>query len=382
MPVPKGFRVATLFGIPVRIDPTWFIVLLLLSWTLSTSYFPEHHQGWSRGIYWILGTSGAILLFLSVLLHELGHALVARGADMRVHGITLFLFGGVSEVTEEPPSAAVEVKVTAGGWLVSAALAVICYIVHRLMPSATQVSAVVKALFGWLAAVNAMLFVFNGIPGFPLDGGRLLRAFLWYFLKSLRRATYIASNVGAGFGILFIVLGVFQFITGRFVGGLWLAMIGLFLRNAARASYSQMLLRQALEGVPVSQLMSTELVTVPPSITLRELVRDHFMRHRFHSFPVVEGERLRGMISLHDVKEVDEGEWDVRTVQDVLDRQGPAEVGTVSPFADAMDAFAEMARTGRGRLAVVDGDRLVGIVSRRDILHFLAIKTDLLPEGV
>jgi len=377
----RGFRIATLFGIPVRIDPTWFIILVLLTWTLSTGYFPARYDGWSTSVYWVLGAGGAVLLFASVLLHELGHAVVARRSRMRVEGITLFLFGGVSELSGEPPSAAVEVRVTLGGWLISALLAVVFYGLYRITPAATHAGAVLRALFGWLAVVNAMLFVFNGIPGFPLDGGRLLRAFLWYVTKSLRRATYIASNVGAGFGIVFILIGVLNFIGGRFVGGMWLAMIGLFLRSAARASYSQMLLRQALEGVPVSRLMSTQLVTVSPSLTLRELVSDHFMRHRFHSFPVIEDDRLRGMISLHDVKEVAESEWDTRTVRDVLERQGRTDLPAVSPAADAMDAFAEMARTGRGRLPVVEGDRLVGIVSRRDILHFLALKTDLLPEG-
>lgn len=381
MPVTRGFRVATIFGLPIRIDATWFLILALLSWTLAVNYFPHVHEGLPRSSYWLLGLAAAVLLFFSVLLHELGHAVAALRWGLRVEGITLFMFGGVSELAEEPASAGAEAEVTLSGWLVSAALAIVAYALSLLFRGESATASVLRILFQYLALANAILFIFNAIPAFPLDGGRLLRAGLWQLTGSLRKSTYIASTIGSGFGLFLIAVGVLNFFAGQFVGGMWYALIGMFVRNAAQAGYHQMLLRRALEGVPVAQLMTADVITAPPDITADELVRDYFMRHHVHSFPVVRDGELLGLVTLANVRDLDEDQRAVRSVADILPDAETGGVPTLSPDQDAMEALALMAATGRGRLPVVENGELAGIVSRRDIMHFLAVKTDLLPEA-
>lgn len=382
----KGLRIATIFGLPIRIDPTWFIVLALLSWTLASYYFPQQfegagQEGLSTAQYWILGVGSAILLFASVLLHELGHAVAAKKSNMPVEGITLFMFGGVSELGDTPPGPGAEAKVTLCGWLISAVLAVIFYIVYRSLPSENTSGAIATAMFRYLALVNGLLFAFNGLPGFPLDGGRLLRALIWRVTGSLRKATYYASNIGAGFGLFLIIWGIASFLlTRNLVGGVWLALIGMFLRSGAHAAYSQLLIRRALQGVPVSDLMTRDPVTVEPDLSLQQVIDDYFMKHHFHSFPVAQDGAFRGILSLNDIKEVDPSKRGEMRVADVVEQDEEA-MTTIAPDADAMDALEIMSRTGRGRIPVTEGERLVGIVSRRDVMHFLAVKTDLVPEG-
>jgi Zn-dependent protease/CBS domain-containing protein len=378
----QSFKIMTLFGLPVRIDPTWFIILALVTWSLAEAYFPDRYPGQTAGIYWTLGLVGAVMLFASVLLHELGHAVTAKRNDVPVGGITLFMFGGVSELSDEPPSPGTEAKVTLCGWLISAGLALVFYGLYRVTGDESGPAAMAQVLFGYLALVNALLFVFNGLPGFPLDGGRLLRALLWRITGSLRKATYVASQIGAGFGLALILFGVLTIIGGGFVGGLWFALIGLFLRSGAQASYTQLMVRQALQGVPVSRVMSHDVISVDPSASLRDVVDDYFMEHHHRSFPVARDGRLVGTVRLEDVKEFDRAEWDTRQVRDLLERKKGEEVLQVDPRADTMDVLKEMARTGQGRVSVVENDELVGIVSRRDIMHVLAVKTDLAPEDV
>ena len=381
MPGRRGFRLATVFGIPIRIDPTWFLVITLLSWTLSTVYFPGKYPAFSVRLQWTLGVSAALLLFVCVLVHELGHALEARRSRIAVEGLTLFMFGGVSELRDEPPSAAAEARMTLAGWLLSAVLAALSFGVYVVLPTDSTGWLATRALFKYLTLVNGLLFTFNGIPGFPLDGGRLLRAFIWWATGNLRRATQVASRVGSFFGVGLIGLGLLSIFKGAFIPGIWVGLIGLFLRNGAQAGYRQMLLRRALQGVPVSRLMTRNVVTVSSPVTLQALVSDYFMRHHFHSFPVVDDGLLKGIVSLHDVKEVTPSALASFTVGDLLAHREDAGPWGISPGMDAMDVLAEMARTGRGRLPVIVGGELVGIVTRRDITQFLAIRTDLLPEG-
>lgn len=375
----KGFKIATVAGLPIRIDPSWFIIVALLSWTLATGYFPAKYKGFTTATYWVIGVAAAILLFVSVLLHELGHAYLAKRCNLPAEGITLFLFGGVSELPGEPTSPGDEAKVTLGGWLVSALIAAICYAISLLLRGTGTGSVVAMALFQYLAVVNTLLFVFNGIPGLPLDGGRLCRALVWKATGSIRKATSVASSIGTAFGTALIVLAVINVFFGSLIGGLWLGLIGLFLRASAQASYRQLVIRRALKGMSVGDLMSSNVVTVSPAATISEAMDQTFMKHHYHGFPVVEDGHVQGIISLHDLKQIDREAWERTTVGQVIESKN-RDVVTLHPQDDAMDAFATMTKSGRGRLPVVENGELVGILSRRDVLHMLAVKTDLVPE--
>ncbi|MFA5617638.1 MAG: CBS domain-containing protein, partial [Syntrophorhabdaceae bacterium] len=234
----------------------------------------------------------------------------------------------------------------------------------------------IAGVLRYLAMINAILAVFNLLPAFPLDGGRILRSGLWVWKKDLRRATRTASRIGEGFGILLIVLGVFQFLTGNFIGGMWLFLIGMFLRNSARSAYEQLLIRQALEGEPVSRFMSTDPVTVKPSVLVRDLVDDYVYKYHYKMFPIVEDSgQLVGCVTTKQVKEVPRQDWDVKRVSDIS--QPCSEETVVTPQTDAMKALSIMSRTGTSRLLVATGDRLVGILALKDMLKFLSLKVEM-----
>jgi CBS domain-containing protein len=240
-----------------------------------------------------------------------------------------------------------------------------------------------QALYGvikYLAFINAALAIFNLIPGFPLDGGRLLRALLWMMTDDLRKATRVASTVGSAFGLGLILLGFIQIMVNPhlWLGGLWLALIGFFLRTAAQGSYRQLLLRRALQGISVGQVMSTNVVTVSPDLLVSDLVHDYFMRHRFHSFPVLDGDQLVGLVTLHEVKQVPRAQWEKVTVREVMNKR--VITLDISPHDNAMTAWILMAAQGVGRVPVVEDGRLVGIISQYDLVRFLNFASDLSPE--
>ena len=367
------FRV---FGIPIRLDPTWFIIFALVAWTLAAAYFPTTFRGFDRHVYWIMGAVASLMLFFSVLVHELGHSYAAQRLDIPVKSITLFLFGGISETMDEPRNARAEWIMTVAGWGISLVLALVCFGASKLITGTSQASLATFAVVRYLAWINLLLFIFNGLPGLPLDGGRLLRASIWYFTGNIQKATYIASTTGSFFGILLIAGGVLMLFTGNLVGGMWFILIGFFLRNGAKSSYQQLVFRRALEGVHVADVMAQDVVSVPAEISVEQAVNDYFLRYHYHSFPVMEdGDRLAGIISLHDIRGIDRDKWRDTRVRDIANRN-------VLDLAlhkddDLMDAVSRMTRYEVGRLPVVDDGHMIGIVSRRDIMHRLSTKTDL-----
>ena len=364
------------FGIPIRLDPTWFIIFALVAWTLAVAYFPVMFKGLDRYVYWIMGAAASFMLFVSVIVHELGHSYAAQKLDIPVKSITLFLFGGVSETVNEPKSASAEWIMTVAGWGLSLVLALVCFGASRLITGTSQGALASFAVVRYLAWINLLLFIFNGLPGLPLDGGRLLRASIWYFTGNIQKATYIASTTGSFFGILLIAGGVLMLFAGNLVGGMWFVLIGFFLRSGAKSSYQQLVMRRALEGVRVAEVMAQNVVSVPADISVEQAVNDYFLRYHYHSFPVMEdGDRLVGIISLHDIREVDRSAWGSTRVRDIANRE-------VLDLAlhredDLMDAVTRMARFDVGRLPVVDDGHMIGIISRRDIMHRLSTKTDL-----
>ena len=363
------WRLFRLMGIPISLDASWLIILALLTWTLI-DLFREAVPDLPTATYWIMGLGAALAFFTCIVLHELGHALVARAVGIPIRGITLFLFGGVAEMEDEPPSASSEFLMAAAGPAVSAVLAAIFWLSSGLVAA----PAVVFPL-RYLAGINLVVLIFNLVPAFPLDGGRVLRSILWAVLKNLRRATYWAALSGQAFAWLLIGLGILNFFAGYVFHGVWLGLIGLFLNNAARGSYQQVLVRQMLQGEPVSRFMVRKPIIVPPSLNLRGWVEDYVYRHHRKLFPVTSNGRLEGVISTQALARFPREEWDKHTVAEAMRRD--VDTLSIAPNADALEALGRMQRTGSSRLLVTDGNRLVGIVSLKDLLRFLDLKLEL-----
>jgi Zn-dependent protease len=363
-----------LLGFQVRLDPSWIILAVLITWTLAHGVFPAYYANLSQASYWWMGVAGALGLFASIIFHELCHSLVARRYGLQMRGITLFIFGGVAEMDEEPKSPRAEFLMAAAGPLSSFLLAIgfhYAYVAGARAGLPLQITGTMR----YLALINVILAIFNLIPGFPLDGGRVLRSILWGWTGNLRRATRTASQIGSGFGTLIFVLGIFNVLAGNLIGGLWWFLIGMFLRNASRMSYQQMLTRRAFEGEPLSRFMNREPVTVPASLSVTALVEDYIYRYHFKMFPVVEGDSLIGCVGTSEVKHIPREKWDSLTVGEIASKCSPK--NTIGPDADALSAISTMTRTGSSRLLVMEGDRLVGIVSLKDMLKLLSLKLDL-----
>jgi len=368
----KSIPLFKLFGFPIRLDPSWFIVAVLLIWSLSSFFFPQTYPDLSATAHWWMGITASIGLFASIVLHEVGHSVMARHYGIAIKGITLFIFGGVAELEDEPASAKAEFLVAIAGPLVSLLLVLLFAGLGALLQFA-QLTAVVGVL-SYLATINTIVAVFNMIPAFPLDGGRVLRAGLWKAWGSLRKATRITSRIGSGFGFFFIGLGILSFFMGSLVGGIWLVLIGLFLRGAAGMSYQQLLVRQALEGEPIHRFMTTDPVTVTPSLSVQEMIENYVYRYYYKLFPVVEGEQLVGCVTLDRIKELSADERATRTVGDIA--EACSEKNTISSDADAMHALSRM-NQDHPRMMVVDDGRLRGIIALRDLMRFFSLRIEL-----
>jgi len=370
----RSIRLFNLLGFEVKIDFSWVLLALLIAWSLSTGFFPLQFEGLSTRTYWVMGIVGALGLFVSIIAHEFSHSLVARRYGMPMKGITLFLFGGVAEMSEEPARPGAEFAMAVAGPLLSFAIAGLFYGIYRA--GAGSMPSPVAGVVAYLAWINAILGLFNLVPAFPLDGGRMLRAVLWRIKGNLNQATRIASQIGSGFGVFLIILGIFGFFGGNFLGGLWWVILGLFIQGAAKMSYQRLVLRKSLAGEPVRRFMNENPVTVDPAVTLRDFVEDYVYHYHFKMFPVVEnGDRLVGCITTRDVKGVPREAWNEKRVGEVMEDCGPEKM--VAPDQDAMEALSVMNRNGVSRLMVGEGGRLVGIVSLKDMMKLLSLKVEL-----
>jgi Zn-dependent protease len=371
----KRFKIFSLFGFSVYIDLSWVIIAVLIAWSLAAGYFPYFYKGLTPGVYWTMGVLGALGLFFSIIFHEMSHSLVARSYGLEMRSITLFIFGGVSEMGGEPSDPRTEFSMAIAGPLSSIALGVVFYGLART-GVALALPETATAVFSYLSVINFALAVFNLIPAYPLDGGRVLRSLLWSWRHNMRTATRTASRIGAGFGAALIVLGVLNVIFGNFIGGMWWFLIGLFLRNAAASSYTQLLMERALKGEPVRNIMQPHPVAVNPSISLDALVQDYFYRYHYKMFPVQDSSgRLQGCVSIDKLKEVPREKWNQTKVEQVESACGPE--NTVDASADALNVMARMNREGVSKLLVTDHGELEGIVTLRDLFDFLRIKMDI-----
>ncbi len=367
-------RLFSLFGFDVHVDASWLLLAVLIAWSLAVGVFPASVPGLPPATYWWMGIAATVGLLFSIVLHEMSHSLVARRFNMPIRGITLFIFGGVAEMESEATSPRGEFLMALAGPVASAVLGFLLFLLFNLASSANGPAAVAGVLW-YLGYLNWVLAIFNLVPAFPLDGGRMLRAALWGWRGDPIWATRVAAGAGNAFGILLIVLGLFDVLRGDFVGGVWSFLIGMFLRGAADAAYQQTLAQQVLGGQPVSRFMNPQPITVPPDVSLRDLVENYVYRYHHKTFPVVRDGRLLGCISTAQLRNMDRAEWDRRTVADIMEACSADNV--VTPDTDALEALTKMQRTGRSRLLIARGGQLIGILSLRDLLHFLTLRLEL-----
>jgi Zn-dependent protease len=360
-----------ILGIPIGLDYSWFVIFALLTWMLADNYYPAEFKDWPRLLYWFTGAVTAVMLFVSVLLHELGHSVVALQYKIPVRSITLFLFGGVAQIGAEPPSAIAEFLIASAGPLVSLILAVLFYAVQPLVGGIEPLLGLAK----YLAYINLALVLFNLIPGYPLDGGRVFRAIVWAITGNMRRATLIAANVGRLFAFLFIFIGVWQMISGNFTGGLWIAFIGWFLDTAASAQVQQVTVQGLLTGHRVSQAMSTHCAAVPADLTLQDLVDEHILGSGQHCFLVKRGDDTVGLMTLDRIKEVPRPEWSTtRAGQVMLPLQ---QLKSIDPDTELWAALQKLDRNGVNQLPVTRDHHVIGMLGREDVITFLRTLQEL-----
>lgn len=379
----RGLPLVRILGFDVRFDLTWLILVALVVWTLSAGYFPRVLEGLSAATYIWMAILGAIGIFASIIVHELAHSLVARRFGMEMRGITLFVFGGAAHMSDEPPTPKAEFWMAIAGPITSVGLAIAFWLLAVLFIAGGLPDTIV-AVLGYLAGINLILAIFNMVPGFPLDGGRVLRALLWWWKGDLRWATRVAAAIGGGFGFALILLGVLSVFYGNLIGGMWLFLIGLFLRAAASSSYQALLTREALSGEPASAFMTRNPVTVTADTRLSDLVDEYFLGRYLKAVPVTDHGRLVGIVDVRRTKDVPRDDWPSRRVGEVMKPVAPDDA--VRPDADAMEALQKMQESGGSRVLVADGDRLVGIISLSDLRRILGLRADLLearrqPQG-
>ncbi len=360
-----------IFGIEIGLDYSWFVIFALLTWMLAGSYFPDEFKHWSPLLYWITGAATAIMLFVSVLLHELVHSVVALRYKIPVRSITLFFFGGIAQIGAEPPSAVAEFFIAIAGPLVSLTLAVFFYVAQSLISGVEPLLGVAK----YLAYINTALVLFNLIPGYPLDGGRVLRAIVWAITGNMGRSTVIAANVGRFFAFLLIFAGTWQMFSGNLGGGLWIALIGWFLDSTASVQIQQVALRGLLTGHRVSQAMSTHYAIIPEALTLQQLVDDRILGSGQRSLLVSRGDKTIGLITLHQIKGVPRREWATKRAAEVM---LPFEqLKCVAPDTELWSALQKMDRNGVNQMPVVRAQHVVGMLSREDVITFLRTLQEL-----
>jgi len=356
-----------IFGISIDLDYSWFLVFGLLTWVLAVSYYPAEFKNWSPGEYWLMGAVTAIMLFVSVLLHELGHSVVAKRFGIPVPRITLFIFGGVSQIASEPTSASTEFWIAAAGPAVSFALAAIFWGLRPIFAVVPPLLALTK----YLALLNFTLGVFNLIPGFPLDGGRVFRAIIWGFTGNFHRATTIAAFTGRLFGFGLILLGVWQALAGNFFNGLWTGFIGWYLESAAASQVQQQTLEDLLAGHRVSEVMSRDCARVSGDMTLQELVDNHVLAGGVRCFVVSRGDETVGLLTLSEVTKVPRSSWSTTTLAQAMI---PSDKLISTPAnVEVWPAIENMGRNGINQMPVVEGRKIIGVFSRDDLVHYLGI---------
>ena len=383
----RGFRLGRIFGLEISVDFSWLVIVALVVWSFSTAVFPQAVPDLSGRAYLVMGVVAGVLFFGSLLLHEIAHSLMAQAKGVEVEGITLFIFGGVSRMRDEARSARDEFLIAGVGPLASLVIGAFFWAVF-LLGDALGWGAPAVEVARYLSFLNVALAVFNLLPGFPLDGGRLFRALLWWWRDDLKEATRIASVGGQAMGVLIATFGLLQLFAGNLIGGLWLGVIGWFLMNAAKMSYRQHVLRAGLEGATARDAMTADPDVVSPSISVAKLVEDHFLLEKHGAYPVVEDGRPVGLVTLEETGQVPRDRWDATRVREVM--IAVDEEVVVRPDDELFEVIRKLGDSPARRVLVVEeGGALAGIVTARDVTAWLALRSggqpptpESLPGGV
>jgi Zn-dependent protease len=361
-------------GIPVRIHYTLWVVFVLIAWSLARGYMPQQYPGLPLVTYWAIGIASAIILFASVLVHELSHSYIAKKNGLPIARITLFFFGGVSEMTEEPQDPGLEVRMAAAGPLMSFLIAGVLGGFWYLTEFA-KAPVAVTATLGYGALINAVLGVFNLLPAFPLDGGRVFRGSLWKRSKSLVGATRTATRVSEGLSLIMMMGGFVAIIFGDFVDGIWIVVLGWFIRSGAETSLRQTLIGETMTGVTLGNVMTQNVLAVPPDITLQQVVNTYFLVHPHGGYPVVQNGQILGLVTMQSVQAVPKDRWEIETVRGAMI---PFErTANAPPTLTVLDAMQRMARDKADAILVVEGGRLLGIVTRGDLIKAIRTREQL-----
>jgi len=361
-------------GVKIKLHYTWFIVFVFITWTLAAFYMPDQYPGLTYEVYWITGILSSIILFSSVLFHELFHTYFALKKGIPVPNITLFLFGGVTQIAEEPENPDFELRMAFAGPASSFLLSLIFGLFWLLAVQFNLPPIIIAPLnYGWL--INALLGGFNLIPAFPMDGGRILRAAIWKSKKDLIIATKIASNVGGAISYLFIFFGLFLILFNGFITGIWFILIGWFIKIGAEASLNQTIISQALSDVKVGDIMTKEVHTISPNAFISDVVENYFYKYKHGGFPVVENGSLLGMLTIQDIRTVTKEKWKELQVKDIM--TGSEKLVKSQPEEPVASAFLKLSKHNIGRLPVVKDGKLVGIITRSDIMRTIRVKTEL-----
>lgn len=370
-----SLKAGRILGVSIRIHYTLVLTFLLIAGTLSVGFMPREYPGLPPTTYIVIGVVGALLLFVSVLIHELAHSLVAKRNGLRVRQIVLFIFGGVSELEDDPRDSSVEFKVAVVGPLTSFAIAAILWVLWNTL-ILVRTDVVYLAVLQYGSFINLILGGFNLIPAFPMDGGRVFRSVIWRRRRDKYTATRIASRVGVGFAYVFIGFGLVIAFTGNFIGGIWLVFIGWFLRNGSESGLMQATISEALGKTRVGDVMTTSIHTVKPGSTLKEVIDDYLLVYKHGGYPVVLEGKFLGIITLNDVKRVPKEKWTETHAQDVMT---PVEkIVSVGRGVHASEALMLMSTQSIGRLPVLENGTLVGIISRSDLMKIINLKTELM----
>ena len=369
-------KLGRIFGVEIGLHYSWLIIALLIAFSLA-GHFGAAHPDWGRGVIWSMAITTALLFFAAIVAHELSHALVARRRGLPVRSITLFALGGVAQLEKEPEDAKTEFLVSIVGPIASAAIGFICLMLAwalgwTMMPEATTP---LMAMLVWLGYINIGLAIFNLLPGFPMDGGRVLRALIWWYTGSAQRATRAASVTGQVFGFAFIIFGIYRFFGGAGFSGLWMAFIGWFLFNAAKAVYAQQELTERLRGVRVGDLMARDCTMVDGNDNLQTFVHDYLLHTGRRCFLIAEQGEVTGLITPNEVKGIPKARWPYTTVFDVM--RPLEQLRTVTPETAVSEALEIIGRDGINQLPALANGRLEGMISRDQILRYLLIRAEL-----
>ena len=370
-----SIRLGRIFGIQIGLHYSWFLIAVLVILSLG-GQFTATNPAWGFTTIWATAILTGVLFFTAIVLHELSHALVARARGLPVRSITLFALGGLAQIEREAADARTEFWMGIVGPIASALIGLVCLILALIFgwkPAATPTTPL-TAMLMWLGAINIGLAVFNMIPGFPLDGGRVLRAIVWWLTNDLRTATNVAAVVGQLVAMAFIFFGIFQFFSGAGLGGLWLAFIGWFLLDAARSSRSQTIIMESLRGIRVSDVMAGDYPVINLRQNLQHFVDDYLLRGFTYAF-VRNDDAIVGLITSQDIKNAPADMWRLRTVQDEM--RPLQELDSVKPQTLLTTALERMGKDDVDQLPVVLKGHLAGVISRKQVMQILRIRSEL-----